>query len=53
MKKTLKSLCTGVHIEMKKLLKKFIFSQRSETNLPSTSRGDIVGIFHYRANGLK
>ena len=41
----------GVHIEAKKL-KMFAFLQKSETNLPSTRRGGIVGSFYYRVNGL-
>ena len=39
-------------IEAKKLLKMFAFSQKSETELPSTRRGSIVGSIFYRANGL-
>ena len=35
----------GVHIEAKKLFKMFAFLQKSETNLPSTRRGGIVGSF--------
>ena len=35
----------GVHIDLKKLLKRFAFSQISVTNLPLTNKGGIVGIF--------
>ena len=35
----------GVHIDAKKLLKMFAFSQKSETNFPSTSNSGIAGIF--------
>ena len=42
--------CIGVHIDEKKLLKRFAFSQKSETNLPSTNSGGIAGIFFYRVN---
>ena len=38
-------LFIGVHIDTKKLLKKFPFSKQSETNFPSTSNGGIPGIF--------
>ena len=38
-------LSIGVHIEAKKLLKMFAFLQKSETILPSTRRGGIVGSF--------
>ena len=34
-----------VHIDAKKLLKRFAFSQKSETNLPLTYKGAIAGIF--------
>ena len=44
------ALSTGVHIEAKKLLKMLAFTQKYETNLPSTSRD--FGIFYYRANRL-
>ena len=37
--------CIGVHIDENKLLKRFAFSQMSETNLPSTNSGGIAGIF--------
>ena len=46
------ALSIGVHIEREKLLKMFVFSQKSETNLPSTSRGGIVGSFYHRVNVL-
>ena len=36
---------TGVHIDAKKLLKRFAFSQKSDTNLPLTNKGGIGGIF--------
>ena len=32
-------LFIGVHIDAKKLLKRFAFSQKSETNLPLTNKG--------------
>ena len=32
----------GVHIDAKKLLKRFAFSQKSETNLPLTNKGGIA-----------
>ena len=35
----------GVHIDAKKLLKRFAFSQKLETNLPLTNKGGIAGIF--------
>ena len=35
----------GVHIDAKKLLKRFAFSQKSEINLPLTNKGGIAGIF--------
>ena len=35
----------GVHIDAKKLLKRFVFSQKSETNLPLANTGVIAGIF--------
>ena len=35
----------GVHIEAKKLLNRFAFSQKSEIKLPLTSKGGIAGIF--------
>ena len=35
----------GVHIDAKKLLKRFVFSQKSETNLPLANTGGIAGIF--------
>ena len=38
-------LSIGVHIEAKKLLKMFAFLPKSETILPSTRRGGIVGSF--------
>ena len=41
----------GVHIEAKKLLNMFAFSQKSETNLPSTKVA-LLGVFYYRANNL-
>ena len=34
----------GVHIDAKKLLKRFAFSQKSDTNLPLTNKGGIAGI---------
>ena len=34
-----------VHIDAKTLLKRFAFSQKSETNLPLTKKGAIAGIF--------
>ena len=39
------ALSIGVHIEAKKLLKMFAFFQKSETNLPSTTRGGIAESF--------
>ena len=39
------ALSVGVHIEAKQLLKMFAYLQKSETNLPSTRRGGIVGSF--------
>ena len=39
------ALSVGVHIDVKKLLKIFAFLQKSETNLPSTRSGGIVGNF--------
>ena len=39
------ALSIGVYIETKKLLKKFAFLQKSETNLQSTRRGGITGSF--------
>ena len=41
-----------VHNEAKNLLKMFAFLQKSQTNLPSTRKGSIVGSFYYRVNGL-
>ena len=38
-------LFIGVHIETKKFIKMFAFSQKSETNFPSTKKGGIVGSF--------
>ena len=38
-------LSIGVHIEAKKLLKMFVFLQKSVNNLPSTKRVGIVGSF--------
>ena len=38
-------LSIGVHIEAKKLLKTFAFLQKTETKLPSTRMGGIVGSF--------
>ena len=35
----------GVHIDEKKLLKRFVFSQKSETNLPSANSSGIAGIY--------
>ena len=35
----------SVHIDTKKLLKRFAFSQKSETNLPLTNKGGIAGTF--------
>ena len=35
----------SVHIDAKKLLKRFAFSQKSETNLPLTNKGGIAGTF--------
>ena len=35
----------GAHIEAKKLLKRFPFSQKSEIKLPSASKDGIAGIF--------
>ena len=35
----------GVHIDAKKLLKRFAFSQKSETNLPLKNKGGIAGTF--------
>ena len=35
----------GVHIDAKKLLKRFTFSQKSEINLPLTNKGGTAGIF--------
>ena len=35
---------------MKKIFKRFVFSQKSETNLPSANSGGIAGIFYYRVN---
>ena len=35
----------GVHIDAKSLLKRFAFSQKSETNLPLTNKGGITGFF--------
>ena len=37
------ALSIGVHIKATKLPKMFALLQKSETNLPSTRRGDIVG----------
>ena len=34
----------GVHINAKKFLKRFSFSQKSEANLPLTNKGGIAGI---------
>ena len=34
----------GVHIDTKKLLRRFAFSQISETNLPLTNKGGIAGV---------
>ena len=39
------ALSIGVHIETKTLLKMFAFLQKSETNLPLTKTGGIVGSF--------
>ena len=44
---------TGVHIDAKKLLKRFAFSQKSETNLPLTNKGGIAGFFFYKVVYLK
>ena len=35
----------GVHIDAKRLLKRFALSQKSETILPLTNTGGIAGIF--------
>ena len=35
----------GVHIDAKRLLKRFAFSQKSDTSLPLTNKGGIGGIF--------
>ena len=43
----------GVHIDAKKLLKRFPFSQKSETNLPLTDKDGITGIFSCKAVYLK
>ena len=37
------ALSIGVHIKATKLSKMFALLQKSETNLPSTRRGDTVG----------
>ena len=34
----------GVHIDTKKLLRRFAFSQISEINLPLTNKGGIAGV---------
>ena len=39
-----------IYVDEKKLLKRFALSQKSETNLPSTSSGGIAGISFYRVN---
>ena len=36
--------CIGIHIDEKHLLKRFAFSQKSETNLPLTNSCGIAGI---------
>ena len=43
----------GVHIDAKKLLKRFAFSQNSETNLPLANKGGITGIFSCKVVYLK
>ena len=43
----------GVHIDAKKLLKRFAFSQKSETNLPLTNKGGIAEFFFYKVVYLK
>ena len=52
MKKIGKQLALFIvlHVEAKKLLKMFGFSQKSKTNLPLTSRGSIVGLFKNKAH---
>ena len=39
------SFFIGVHINAKKLLKRFVFSQKLDTNLPLTNKGGIARIF--------
>ena len=43
----------GVHIDAKKLLKRFAFSQKLEKNLPLTNEGGIAGIFSCKVVYLK
>ena len=43
----------GVHIDAKRLLKRFAFSQKPETDLPLTNKGGIAGIFFCKVVYLK
>ena len=47
------SFFNGVRIDVEKLLKRFAFSQKSETNLPLTNKGGIAGIFSCKVVYLK
>ena len=39
------SFFIGVHINAKKVLKRFVFSQKLDANLPLTNKGGIARIF--------
>ena len=47
------SFFIGVRIDAEKLLKRFAFSQKSETNLPLTNKGGIAGIIFLQSSLLK
>ena len=43
----------GVHVDSKKLLKRFTFLQKSETNLTLTNKDGVAGIFFLVYSPLK
>ena len=47
------SFFIAVHIDAKKLLKRFGFSQNSDINLPLTNKDVIAGIFYCKLVYLK